>query len=263
MSDPLSTFMPVLFAIGFVYLGMPLVVLAKQKLRAHPPAVQMPSLDEVKGEDLDAGIMLERGTASLQALGFLTGLPVRVEPSAAMQGFAVVGVAPNGDVGEAYAVIQRVRDRIVRHHWITLRSFTQSFSLAVTSNAPTATGIPRPPGEMAFHALGVSDAARLRELHELCVEDAGGRRKNPPVPQDPAAYVQSETARSHDNMCAQGYAWRSGPRKETLRLTLKGAFLITWRHLPPMKQLLRRSANRRVAEMMKRLASEEAAPRAA
>ena len=249
--------------VGFLYVGVPLIALVTQKPRAHPRAVPLPSLDEAKGEDLDAGIALERGAAAIQALGFRTGLPVRVELSPRIQLFIVVGVAGNGDVAEACVMIQRHREKLIRHDWTIIRSFTQSFSQTLTSNVPYTLGIRPPAGQTTFQASGVKDVARLYALHELCVRDAGGRRRNPPAPEDHAAFVESERRRAHDNMCARGYACRRGPKGEALRPTLKGAFMMTWRHLPPMKQIVRERARRSLAEMEQRLARESSASRAA
>ena len=249
--------------VAFLYFGVPLIVLATQKPHAHPRAVQLPSLDEVKGEDLDAGIALERGAVSLQELGFRTGLPMTVELSARMQLFTVVGVAPNGDVAEACVLIQRHREKLVRRAWTTVHSFTQSFSRTVTSNIPATIRVRPPAGQTNFHAIGVADAAHLHALHELCVRDAGGRRRNPPVPEDHVAWVESERARVQDNMCVRGFACRRGGTGTTLRPTLKGAFLMTWNQLPPMRQIVRASARRKLAEMEARLARETIASRAA
>lgn len=263
MSVPQIWLAALLLIVGFLYVGAPLIALATQKPHARPRAMQLPSLDEVKGEDLDAGIVLERGAASLQGLGFRTGLPVRVELSARLQMFTVVGVAANGDVAETCVLMQRHREKLVRRDWIIIHSFTQSFSQTLTSNIPATIGIRPPAGQTTFQAIGVKDAAHLYALHELCVRDAGGRRRNPPAPEDHAAYVESERARAQDNMCARGYACRRGQAGETLRPTLKGAFLMTWRHLPPMRQIVRARARRKLAEMEERLAREPVASRAA
>ncbi|HEX8851064.1 MAG TPA: hypothetical protein VF761_16160 [Gemmatimonadaceae bacterium] len=252
----------VLGTVGFIYLGLPLLVLARHRLRAHPPATMLPSLDEVKGVDLEAGIMLERGAAALQAIGFRTGLPVRVAPSEHLEGFVVVGVAPNGDVAEVYVALQRRGARLVRQQWTTIHSHTQSHSRTLTSNVSTRLGIRPPCGYKRFHAIGVTDVAHMYALHELSVQDDGGRRPNPPRPEDHAAWVQSDTARGQDNMFARGYAWRGGKNGDTLRLTPKGAYLIAWHQLPPLKQLSAARSRRRLAEMEERLAGVERTARA-
>ena len=252
----------VLCTAGVFYVGVPLLVLARHRHRAHPPATTLPSLDEVKGVDLEAGVMLERGATALRSIGFWTGLPVHVALSDRVEGFVVVGTAPDGDVAETYVVLQTLRNRVVRRQWTTIHSHTHHFSRTLTSNVAIRSGIRPPAGYNPFHAIGVADVAHMYALHELSVRDDGGRRANPPRPEDHAAWVQSDTARGQDNMIARGYAWLSGRNGETLRLTPKGAFLMTWHQLPPLKQLAAARSRRRLAEMEERLTREQGLARA-
>lgn len=253
---------PVTLAI-VCYVLTPLLILALQTQRANPAAVQLRSFDEVKRADLNTGLLLEGAASELGKLGFRTGMPVKVEMSAASTGFAIVGEASNGDVAEAYVLVRSTPDRTMRTAWVNVHSDTRTFRQTVTSNMPSITGIPTIAGNKAVRAFGVTDFARLYALHELAVRDAGGRRPSQGRPLDHAAYVAAETERGSDNMCAHGWAWRTGANRETLRLTPKGAFLMVWYKLPPLRQLAAARVRRELAALEERLGRDARSSRAA
>lgn len=245
------------------YLLMPLVIMAIQTQRANPVAVQLRSFDEVKRADLNTGLLLESAASELGKLDFRTGMPVRIQMSASSTGYALVGEASNGDVAEAYVLLRSTPERTTRTAWLNFHSDTRTFRQTVTSNMPTITGIPPIAGNKAVRALGVTDFARLYALHEVAVRDSGGRRPSQGRPLDHAAYIAGETDRGSDNMCAHGWAWRTGNNRETLRLTPKGAFLMVWYKLPPLHQIAAARVKRELAALEQRVARDPRASRAA
>jgi hypothetical protein len=123
---------------------------------------------------------------------------------------------------------------------------------AVTANTRVIAGFPAPPGVTVAWVPDVRDVASLHRVHEQFRDALGGARKRVGIGPDPAAFLRDGSARVQANWVATGY-YAPDEVRGVLRPTWKGAVLITWRLLWPVKPLYRarrrRSTRRLLAEL--------------
>lgn len=129
---------------------------------------------------------------------------------------------------------------MAEYRWQVFRTELQDGREVVTANAPLPSVFSRPKG---LHACGLppgTDLLTLHRAHRAHVELKA--RGAAPIPGQSTGYVEHHERRGMEAQCELGVYRRVG---EEYRPTLRGAFLTTWRLLPPLKQL-RAARNARV-----------------
>ncbi|HZZ43314.1 MAG TPA: hypothetical protein VFE58_10280 [Tepidisphaeraceae bacterium] len=112
-----------------------------------------------------------------------------------------------------------------------------------TKSSRTASVFPINPRCDSINVNWLSSPAEIYQIHRARVKRFGAEDLCAlPNPGEEIAYLDAESAAEMQRVVDVGYYWLDAPAK-VYRLTLKGAYLMTWRLLPPWRQL--RKANQR------------------
>jgi hypothetical protein len=118
----------------------------------------------------------------------------------------------------------------------------------ITANNRVPTGYPRPPGLTAAWLPDLLDSKELYAVHNQLRDAVGGVRQRIGIGPDVTGYLRSSAERIHANWVATGY-YTLDNSPGMIRPTWKGAILLTWRLVWPLKHLFRarrRGATRRL-----------------
>jgi hypothetical protein len=159
------------------------------------------------------------------------------------------------DVNEGTAVVihvyhPRTHDHLLSyslpsHHWQVFRTQLPGGMEVVTTNSTVASVFSRPRTTFACQLPQWTDLPTLYRAHQAHLTLRSGGAE--PIPTEVSgSYVEHYETRTLEKQCELGVHRRAG---EKYRPTLRGAFLMTWRLLPPLKQL-RASANQRIARRL-------------
>jgi hypothetical protein len=121
-----------------------------------------------------------------------------------------------------------------------------------TANNRVPTGYPPLPGVTVAWLPEFRDAASLFRVHAQLGDVLGGARERVGVGDDAAAYLRDVSVRSLANWVATGY-YALDAGRGVVRPTWKGAALITWRLLWPIKVLFRARRRRVTRQLLDRL----------
>jgi hypothetical protein len=113
---------------------------------------------------------------------------------------------------------------------------------------------PRHAREEKLNFPQVHDLRQLYTIHRLRVQrsthTACGRLV--PQEQDAIELVRRDTSREYEWLVEAGYHWLDA-RAERYRPTLKGAYLMTWKLLPPVKQVRQWLTRRNAARVLREI----------
>jgi hypothetical protein len=130
----------------------------------------------------------------------------------------------------------------------------------LTSNSRTARVFPPlgPPVHV-FTFPQVAEFGRLHAIHRALVDRfEGGRIRHDALGDDPAAYHLSKEMRHLDHRITTGYSYLDEERR-ILRLTWKGAVLVAWKLLWPIKQIGLVARRLKAARLLRELEWESSA----
>jgi hypothetical protein len=223
------------------------VVYRTQRMR--PGAGIEPLESGARGVDPGWRAVLERHVAALAAVGFARATWYR----ATSGGVTSVGVLLEHPEHGDLATVAAMRAELVPTEVFLLFESEWDDDLRVsTSNARVPSVYPRIRGLDGESLPSVEDAARLYRVHRARVE-----RVRHPVPRrplsrgdDPLGIERARQVANYQRYAPLGYSRREG---EFMRPTLRGAFLMCWRLLPPLKQLALRARARREAALLREL----------
>jgi hypothetical protein len=119
--------------------------------------------------------------------------------------------------------------------------FVTSFmdgSMVETANSDHVSPFPRVPGMDSRQFPDVSDARLLHRLHTLRSSALGDRPRELPAEGEEVAYLTKAMAAFYETHVGTGYLRVVEPGY-LYRPTVKGAFLMTWKLLPPMTWIAR------------------------
>jgi hypothetical protein len=119
----------------------------------------------------------------------------------------------------------------------------------VTANNRITAGFPRLPEVTAAWLPEFRDAESLYRVHAQLRDALGGTRERVGIGGDPASFLRDGSLRSLANWVATGY-YTLDPVRGVVRPTWKGAALITWRLLWPVKQLFRVRRRRATQQLL-------------
>lgn len=131
--------------------------------------------------------------------------------------------------------------------------FADGSTLSVNNNTEPGAYDP-PPGRVVERLPQVRDPARLRRVHAALLDRRHAGRA--PVVVDlatnPAGFVSDAVAREYQQQVGTGYLWLD-ERGQVFRPTWLGAWAMTWRLLPPLRQILEARVRRRAAALLAEL----------
>jgi hypothetical protein len=130
-----------------------------------------------------------------------------------------------------------------------------SVALAKNQSSGVTAGFPQPPGISAAWLPEIRDAEELCEVHERLRDALAQGQPRVGVGGDAAKFLRDGSLRIHANWLATGY-YRLDKDCGVYRPTWKGAVLVTWRLLWPIKPLFRAWRRRHTSRLLHRLGIE-------
>lgn len=228
---------------GFYYLLTPLLVRMKQRFPARPQLKEL-DLDRLD-EDLDE--FLSSRTMILTTLGFKERTLVRI-PQTAPNVSAYLVMMVNRPAGDKVMVTV-----LIGHGPIPIENlyveFNTRFEDGRTFNTLNSTELNAfPPRHLATRTQvpSVVDPEELYELHHFVMDKHNARGNKVVYPAGEAlAYLRDTVfAASYEEQAKRGWMYYH-EASDTYRTTLKGAYLIVWGLLQPMKAIRRWALRRR------------------
>lgn len=234
------------------YFGVPLLILQNLRLNPRPRSAGYdPQTDPppAKVETLRRSCVDD-----LVALGFEPIGDCRVRGFANnSEMFVTIAVDRRDDVVAAVAVGHlNASGQVEIKKTVEFATHFEDGSLLESVGTVDATMIPAAEGMTRHVFLGTRDLATFRRLHGAAVanESAGKRAVLPDYP-DISEWMIRDAERAVRGGAEAGWLTPIGERGR-YQLTLKGAYLLAWRSLPPLKQIraaaIRREAARKLAE---------------
>jgi hypothetical protein len=187
--------------------------------------------------------------AALRALGFEDRGTWQHHGAALATGRLILLEHPRTrDVAKVLVVTARDRQVIT----LLLQTRFADGTEALTANNPILSGFPPLPEVTVAWLPEVRDAESLYQVHDQLRDALGGVRERVGIGDDPAAFLRAGSIRSLANWVVTGY-YVLDPVRGVVRPTWKGAALITWRLLGPVKQLFRARRRRATQQLLDRL----------
>jgi hypothetical protein len=199
-------------------------------------------------ERLPAGA--RRAAEDLRELGFEDLGTWRHDGAARSTAWVILLQHPRALDSAQVVVVAVGRRRVVS--LLLLTRFADGAEVA-TFNSQVVAGFPLPPELTAAWVPGARDAASLHRAHAQlrdAVRGAGGRVER--IGPDPAGFLRGRSARTLAAWVAGGY-YTEDRERGTIRPTWKGAVLITWRLLWPVKPMYRAVRRRATRQLFERL----------
>jgi hypothetical protein len=138
----------------------------------------------------------------------------------------------------------------------TVLAFRTEFSDGTsifTTNSKSGSVFPPDPRVNGIRCPGIPEVAKLYRVHRALVEqDRAGRTSTLDRVKDPLSRMNDEHRNTHERLIRAGY-YRIDEASQRYVPTMKGAYLMTYRLLPPFKQIIRRRKNRKTARTLERL----------
>ena len=186
----------------------------------------------------------------LRALGFENLGTWRHDGAARATGWVILLQHPRTlDVAQVM-VVAAGRRRVVS---LLLMTRFADGAEALTFNSPVVVGFPLPPGITAAWLPEVRSAAALYRIHVQlrdALRGAGGLGSR--VVPDPAGFLRNRSARVLAAWVEGGY-YAVDEQRGIVRPTWKGAVLITWRLLWPVKPMYRAGRRRATRQLLEHL----------
>ena len=194
-------------------------------------------LPELPHEVAQAFIDASRGLVAcgFHALGHLT----HFTPKTAQNSYVSVWVNPSSlDQAQIIGVLTPSPLHGIRV--VTLVTFRTEFTdgtSIVTSNTSSPGVFPRDKTANTIRCPGIRDFTLLYRFHrERVSRDRAARTATLDDVKDARTRMETEFTRTYERLIAAGY-YSLDPARQQYRPTLKGAFLMTYRLLPPFKQI--------------------------
>jgi hypothetical protein len=133
------------------------------------------------------------------------------------------------------------------------REFTDGTTIA-TANSLTPGIWPDDPLKDTVVCRGLNDLNRLYDFHiRRCARDQNGRVAEVPTEGEGASYLVDENRRTFQRLMPLGY-YTFDARNNRYIPTLRGAFLMTWRLLWPLRGIRRRARIKRANAVLSQFA---------
>ena len=246
----------ILFAAGVYFVGVPLLILPTFRIEANP------TLQIVNPAELPLpGIVqqhLDAVETDLQQSGFAAVETVLL-PCPLPNASAVLRVYVNRATQEAAmanSVFGMAGGHVNRH--VQYVEFTTRYvdgHVFNTLNSSEPGSFPIPSHVLTVRIPWMTDVRRLHKIHQAITAAKGPAgpkqlRLDATFDGDVLAFIQACMREEMEHARSVGYLQLTASASH-YRATLLGAYLMTWRQLPPIKQLLMRRDRRRVEALLR------------
>jgi hypothetical protein len=228
--------------VGLPYVVMPLVILFVQKMDANPKLLPLLAA-EIPAEVLPK---LKGNTETLESLGFTAEAYLSMpQQMANIRAFVVLLTEQKtGDRASAITIIAKQSDGKAQiNNYVEFSTRFESDILVNTYNSTVIGSFDPLLNEKKIVFAGMSDLRKMYQLHRFIIERVAEiGPSDPPKRHDPqkaAEFMATAMQRSYDDQVGTGLLRKDAPAG-VYRPTLLGAFKMTWRLLPPLKQILTR-----------------------
>ena len=240
------------YLIGTMYIYAPLKVRQNQRrdVEVHYWPVELPQLPpEVAQAFYDAS----RGLVAcgFHALGHLT----QYLPNTEQHSYVSIWVNRT-KVEQAQIIGVCTPSPVKGLRVVTLVTFRTEFlggTSIVTSNSSSAGVFPRDPKVSAIRCPGIRDFALLYRFHRARVDrDRARRTATLDRVKDPRTRMENEWSETYQRLIAAGYYSLDAARQQ-YSPTLKGAYLMSYRLLPPFRQIQKFRRDRQAERALREL----------
>jgi hypothetical protein len=166
----------------------------------------------------------------------------------------------SGDFAEGFFVATQNKESYNEVWTVAIRTrFADGLEIATVSS-PSATIFPVNPTQDVINPYWIKDSRLLYAIHRARVEASGraGQHRVLPPPGGEPDFLRAEHRRELRRVADAGYFWLDEPAGK-YRPTLKGAYLMTWRLLWPLKGLRAAARRRKARRELQRLGFTDAA----
>lgn len=237
--------------VASIYLVAPLYVRSKQKLAAHPDLQEL----EMQALDGDVAEYLMLQTRELFALGFDEPTLVQIPaPAPNLSVYLILLVnRPTGDKAVVTAVVGQGAAESVRNLFLAFSTRFDDGRVVETLNADELSAFPRQATVVRTQTPSITEARTLYDMHRFVLRQIEVRAR--PQLFEPGRAVDYLTEnvfqKEYEELARRGWLVKSAGR-DYYQPTVKGAYLMTWGLLPPMKWIrlagMRHRENRILAE---------------
>lgn len=224
------------YLIGAMYIYAPFKIRRQQIKDVKVDYVPI-ELPELAPEVAQAFVAATRGLVAcgFQALGHLTHYTHKT----AQESYVSIWVNPSG-VDHAQIIGVCTPSELQGLRVVTLVTFRTEFTdgtSIVTTSSSSAGVFPRDPKVSAVRCPGIRDFALLYRFHRARVDrDRARRTATLDRVKDARTRMENEWTETYQRLVGAGY-YTLDPSRQQYVPTLKGAFLMTYRLLPPFKQI--------------------------
>lgn len=196
----------------------------------------LPPIARIIAADLRTFGLEDRGTWRHDGAALATGWVILLEHPRTL------------DVAKVLVVTTRKRRSIS----LVFQTRFEDGTEVVTANTRVTAGFPPLPGMTVAWLPAIRDADSLYRVHEQLRDALGGTRTPVGVGSDPAGFLQEGSARALANWVATGY-YELDLARGVVRPTWKGAVLVTWRLIWPVKPVFRFRRRRATSRLLRQL----------
>jgi hypothetical protein len=125
----------------------------------------------------------------------------------------------------------------------------------LTTNSPTLMGVSPMLGQTVLWLPELHDPRRLYDAHVRIMDHLGTAHEPVSLTDDVAGHLRDVTERMYAHFVETGYFFRDEGSR-ALRPTWKGAFLLTWRQMPLIRQLCQSQRRRVTTTQLRELGVE-------
>jgi len=232
--------------VALFYLAIPLLIWKTMRLEATPTIQRIDPAELPLPSDVQQH--LDAVYAQLRGLGFESRSTLLL-PSATPNVISLLRVFVNPTQkcsAMANSMISRTKTENgeqVRHHpYVEFTTRYQDGQIFNTHNSAAGGSFPPAPQTQTTRVPWILDVTKVCRIHDaITTAKCGGARKvlrlDESFAGDEIAYLQACMKEEFENATKAGYLWLR--RNGTAYLaTVRGAYLMTWKELPPIKQWL-------------------------
>lgn len=242
--------------IAAFYLGMPLLIRAQQKFPARP------KLENLRFDDLDdeTSQFLIKKTEALIKLGFAEPILVQI-PDQAPNVTAYIVMLVHRAAGDKAMVSVLVSTGVseIKSSYVEFSTSYASGEMIDTSNSATLNAFPPSPKSVRTQTPSVTKTSELYRLHQyMMAQHEPSTEKVVFESGTELEYIREAVFNEMYQKQVERGSLYYNANEDAYRLTMKGAYLITWGLLPPFKWIREASLRRREASILREFRSSKA-----
>lgn len=239
-----------ILALGaFIYIAFPLVVWRMFKINANS-TVNVIDPDQLSP---DQTLFFDEAIVALESVGFVER--AWLEMPDMPEGFTTLLVLFDHPPTRTLAMILRLDANNPEMESLSKQSvdfateWTSGFEVDTGNSKSTAAVMPWR-DKLIFMLPQARDVAELFEAHCYLTQKFGptGEKRKPNIEPDPVAFIHQTMTEGFDRFLRHG-VYRHDPTNDAYRLTLRGAYINTWRALWPISRIRHHLIRNRMAKL--------------